>query len=234
MHYIFDVDGTLTPSRQLMNKHFEKWFENFSAHHNVYLVTGSDRDKTLAQVGDVIYNLAKTVYNCSGNDVWKQDKNIRSNYFQLPDNVKKDLTIEANNSRFHAKNGDHFDERPGLVNFSVVGRNCSLENRFLYVQWDEHKNEREIIAEKMREKYPDLNFQVAGETGIDITLKGLDKSQILKDFITHDGAIYFFGDKMEYGGNDYELGLAVARSGNHVHQVKDWRHTWKILKELSA
>ena len=43
MKYIFDVDGTLTPSGGRMNNEFANWFEHFATHNAVYLVTGSDR-----------------------------------------------------------------------------------------------------------------------------------------------------------------------------------------------
>ena len=48
--YIFDVDGTLTPSRQKIDPEFSTFMVNFACEHDVYLVTGSDRDKTLVQV----------------------------------------------------------------------------------------------------------------------------------------------------------------------------------------
>lgn len=228
--YIFDVDGTLTPSRQRINSEFANWFEHFATHTAVYLVTGSDRQKTLEQVGSAVYNLAITVYNCSGNDVWQQGRHVRTNDFKIPDELRTDLERILNESKFYAKTGNHIEERPGLCNFSVVGRNCSLEERFSYVQWDEHKGERESIADYLREKYPRIKFQIAGQTGIDITPVGADKSQIVSDFDMKNDHIYFFGDKMEYGGNDYELSQALARAGHTIRQVKDWRETWKILK----
>ena len=72
--FIFDVDGTLTPSRQSMVPEFQKWFLGFLEQNYVYLVTGSDRQKTMEQVGPMVYNFATRVYNCSGSDVWEQDK----------------------------------------------------------------------------------------------------------------------------------------------------------------
>ena len=41
-YYIFDVDGTLTPSRGLMDTEFKKWFLKFNSENPVYLATGSD------------------------------------------------------------------------------------------------------------------------------------------------------------------------------------------------
>ena len=49
INYIFDVDGTLTPSRLKMDKEFAKFFRNWIANKQVYLLTGSDHDKTIEQ-----------------------------------------------------------------------------------------------------------------------------------------------------------------------------------------
>ena len=46
MNYVFDVDGTLTPSRGEMDKEFANLMEHFTTHNACYLVTGSDRVKT--------------------------------------------------------------------------------------------------------------------------------------------------------------------------------------------
>lgn len=72
LKYVFDVDGTLTPSRQVINKKFAVWFRKFCQSNHVYLVTGSDRPKTLEQIGNTIYNSCNRVYNCNGNDVWRE------------------------------------------------------------------------------------------------------------------------------------------------------------------
>ena len=53
--FIFDVDGTLTPSRQEIDGDFAVFFGNFCAEHDVYLVTGSDKEKTIEQIGEEIY-----------------------------------------------------------------------------------------------------------------------------------------------------------------------------------
>ena len=118
--YIFDVDGTLTASRAKIDSEFEKWFEDFATNNTCYLVTGSDRKKTLEQIGSTIYNLCEKVYNCSGNDVWRQDKNLHSGIFALPLDVEFDLRDYILKSKFPCKTGMHFDQRPGLVNFSIL------------------------------------------------------------------------------------------------------------------
>ena len=68
--FIFDVDGTLTPSRKPMDISFMAWFIIFECKYPVYLVTGSNREKTIDQIGLDVYNRSKRVYNCAGNDIY--------------------------------------------------------------------------------------------------------------------------------------------------------------------
>ena len=43
--YIFDVDGTLTPSRIKMNKEFKEFFLEWAKGKKYYLVSGSNIEK---------------------------------------------------------------------------------------------------------------------------------------------------------------------------------------------
>jgi len=232
MHYVFDIDGTLTPSRGKMDKEFSNWFEHFATHDAVYLVTGSDRDKTIEQVGNQIYNLSARVYNCSGNDVYQQDQSVYRTDWKLPPEALKWLKITLINSPFSLRTGNHIEERPGCANFSIVGRNCTLGERKMYVKYDELNKEREDIARQFNYVFGPssvgLRAVIGGETGLDIFPIGCDKSQIIKDFPNEE--IIFFGDKMDRDGNDYPL--AHVNKGTN-HHVKDWKHTWDILKEYA-
>ena len=228
--FIFDVDGTLTPSRQKMDMEFQKYFMDFCEDNFVYLITGSDREKTLEQVGIDIYYMADRVYNCSGNHVFEQSKEVYRTDWKLPDNAAFFLLDKLADSSFHRKTGNHLEERPGTVNFSIVGRKCNLEERMMYREWDDHENERRVIAEAFNSRFPDIEALVAGETGIDIFPRGANKGQIWPDIRDFD--VHFFGDKMEEGGNDYPL-AEKNRHGTNQHG-KNWEHTRKILLEEYA
>ena len=234
--FIFDVDGTLTPNRGTIDAEFYFWLCNFADKHNVYLVTGSDKIKTIEQIGKGLYNKCRVVYQCAGNDVWIKDDNIKSGIiFSIPDIAEEYLDRQLNYSDWVPNTGLHFDYRPGLLNFSIVGRNATLEQRKMYSEYDKQVKERSRIAQGFNERFPQYQAAVAGEIGIDITVKGCNKSQILKDF--DEAGLYFediifFGDKCEAGGNDYEIAEAVAFGGGTAHQVKDWKDTWTKLKGL--
>ena len=70
MNYIFDVDGTLTPSRLTIDDNFKKFFLEWIQNKNVYLLTGSDNTKTIEQVGEDIWKSVTKSYQSSGNVVY--------------------------------------------------------------------------------------------------------------------------------------------------------------------
>ena len=231
--YIFDVDGTLTPSRSRITEEFLPFFNQFIEKNDVYLVTGSDRAKTLEQVTPEIYNKCKRVYNCSGSDVYEGDKNVYRDDWELPKEVESFLYDELDYSQFMIRNGNHIERRPGGVNFTILGR---AEDPFIgrdrYVEWDRQTNERQDIAERIRNQFPDLTVAVGGQTGIDIGPLGADKSQILRDF-TADDEIHFFGDRMEPGGNDHSLGEAVKKMGGFTYNVDSYTETRDVIISMS-
>ncbi len=228
--FIFDIDGTLTPSRQAIDPEFKKFFTEFCIANEVYLVTGSDYPKVQEQLGDYLLRWPIFVYACSGNDVWGKGEQIRSKQWTLPDEPRALLDSWLQVSRFPLRTGVHLEDRPGACNFSVVGRNATLGERNLYIAHDKEHRERETIALQFNSLYGDtITAKIGGETGIDIYPVGWDKSQILSDFELED-RIFFFGDKMDVGGNDYPLKAANTRGHNYA--VRNWRDTWERLAYL--
>ena len=149
--YIFDVDGTLTPSRGTIDPGFYKDFLQFAKTNRVFLVTGSDRDKTVEQIGEEIYNACMMVFNCSGNDIYVRDKNMATNRWELPLDAKQWLNFKLEHSPFELRTGLHFENRPGMCNFSVVGRNANPEERKEYYNYDaKQKNEKRLLLHLMK------------------------------------------------------------------------------------
>ena len=232
--FIFDVDGTLTPSRDHINLDFAIWFGDFCLMNEVYLVTGSDKAKTVEQVGLDIYNKCERVYQCSGSDVWDAETNILKSGWTLPELARTFLISCEYESLFSLRTGNHIEQRSGMANFSVVGRNANAEQRATYVEYDTFKNERINIASAFNIMFPDLQATVGGDTGIDIAARGADKSQILRDF-KEDDTIHFYGDAMFEGGNDLPLAYALKDFQlGFSHQVDGWQHTWEKLREYTT
>ena len=230
--YIFDVDGTLTPSRKKIEPEFAEFFQDFIKNNHVSLVTGSDREKTLEQVTPEIYNSCKRVYNCSGSDVYEGDLIVYRNEWELPKDVERFLQDELDFSQFSIRNGNHIEKRPGGVNFSILGRDSDpMKGRKEYIFWDRLHSERRFIALRLLDMFPDITVALGGQTGVDIGPKGADKSQVLRDFDKTDD-VHFFGDMMKEGQNDWPLAMAIVDNMmGSAYNVEDYKETWKILRE---
>jgi phosphomannomutase len=228
--FIFDVDGTLTDSRQQIDLSFEAFMIKFCCKYDVYLVTGSDREKTVEQVGLDIYYRSKRVYNCSGSDVYEKNNNIYKSDWKPSRKLINFLSDELDFSTFPHKTGNHIEHRPGGINFSILGRGeDSMKYRKEYVKWDINTTERILMSDRIKSEFPDLNIQIGGQTGLDIS--DSDKSQILRDFNPEDELV-FFGDMMREGQNDYPLAQAVDKLGGTNYNVDGWQDTHRKLKDI--
>jgi len=228
VRYIFDVDGTLTPSRDVMNPAFKAWFIEWQKTHECYLVTGSDYLKTLQQVGQTVIDNCKLLFNCCGNEVRKGKLIIHQSNWKPSHELIDALDEELSKSDFPTKTGNHIEIRTGLVNFSIVGRNANKQQREEYIKWDLETNERIEISLRLERQFEDINFMVGGETGLDIHPTGKDKRQVL-EYIKKDSPVIFFGDKTLPGGNDYPLAVSV----DIAHRVENWEHTWELLRLIA-
>ena len=236
--FMFDIDGTLTPSRLMMTKEFAKFFDKWSNENKYYLVTGSDLDKTKEQLPIAYIDRAEAIFTCCGNQMWRDNDLIYDNKFELTSKLKNSLEVVLMSSPYPHRYGNHIEDRGSMVNFSIVGRNCTQEQREHFFKWDEEKGERKKISTFLKHKFKDLDAVLGGQISIDIYPKGKDKSQIL-DIIEQERLVkpdeyIFIGDRTEKGGNDYPLALLMDNTDNcDFYQTDGWEHTQKILEKLS-
>lgn len=228
VNYIFDVDGTLTPSRGKMDITFQKWFIEWQKAHKTYLVSGSDYDKTLEQVGQEVIDNSQLIFSCCGNEIRKDGVIIYKSDWEPSEKLLEALDRELQESDYPEKTGNHVEIRTGMLNFSVVGRNAQKAQRERYKKFDEETAHRITICLRLEREFEDLDFMVGGETGIDIYPTGRDKRQVLQH-VKHDQPLMFFGDKTLPGGNDYPLAINV----DIAHKVESWEDTWYLLKLIA-
>ena len=229
--FLFDVDGTLTPSRQPIDPKFKSFFLGWLEDHDAWLVTGSDYAKTLEQLGEEICHKVCGIFTCSGNEFIVEGSRVAYNDWTLPEMAHEYLASKLITSEFPLRCDRHFEHRTGMVNFSIVGRGATLEERQEYIKWDKTYNERKNIARQFNRIFPELEAKVGGETGLDISPKGFDKRQILKHFDTSH--VVFFGDAMSVDGNDFPLADALIVRGNcDVYPVTSWIDTFNRLDEI--
>lgn len=225
VNYVFDVDGTLTPSRGKMDPAFKSWFIDWQKTHRNYLVTGSDYAKTVEQVGQEVVDNCTMLFNCCGNEIRKDGKIIHASDWKPSDELIAALERELAASTYPEKTGRHIEIRTGLLNFSIVGRNAQKAQRERYRKFDEETADRIGICLRLEREFEDIDFMVGGETGIDIYPSGRDKRQVL-EMLDKSDPVVFYGDKTQPGGNDYPLAISV----DIAHSVASWEETWFLLK----
>jgi phosphomannomutase len=230
IRFLFDVDGTLTDSRQKIDPEFESFMIDFCISNKVSLVTGSDKNKTVEQIGEKLFSLVDYSFNCAGNEVWYQGNLIHKTDWIPSVELLEYLDTLIGFSEFPILTGNHVEIRNGMVNFSIIGRNCTLDERKEYVEWDKSTSEREQLREEISSRFDDLDIFIGGETGLDIYQKGRNKEQVI-DFLKSKKTLeryYYFGDQIFENGNDYNIAMRCDNS----YQVKGWKETYEILKYL--
>jgi len=239
--YIFDMDGTLTPSRREMTPDFEEFFSQWANNHTFFLVSGSNLEKIKEQVPQYILDLSEGVFTCGGNQLWLNGELSYNHEFKPSDDLLSFLKEELKNSKYPLRAGNHIEDRGSMLNFSIIGRDCSLDERLDYFQYDVKTQERANITSEIINKWDNLDAVIGGQISIDITPKGMNKSQVLdevKKFYADEEYI-FIGDRTMEGGNDYPLAKIMHDLDNcSVYQAGEpsaedgYKDTQKILEKL--
>lgn len=225
---IFDMDGTLTNSSERINKSFQKYLIKVFSQNNCAIVSGASYESIKKQIGCHLCYSSKWVFACNGAHVVQNGVTKHKSDWALKRSVKGYLRNYLQDSAFPHRTGKHFDDRIGMCNFSILGRNASKDQRRHYVAWDTTTKERRNIAVKINKNFTNLVARVAGETGIDLMPSNMSKAVVLN--YVEKNSVKFFGDKMEKEGNDYPLANLLNK--NQCYPVKSWEDTYRILCDL--
>ena len=230
--YLFDIDGTLTQPRQKMASEHVLVFLSWMTNKNVYLVTGSDYPKVKQQLPDSIIRKCNGTFCSMANQFIQNNKIIYENKWEPTQSLKDDLNFLYKSSEFPHKGKTIIESRVGMVNFSIVGREASQEQRDIYSRWDKVMNERESIVKILSNKYTNLDFKIGGQISIDIQPNDANKSQASKWLREKFKGceLYFFGDKCSESGNDYDIVKDIDEHGDgKTFNVEGPNDTIRIL-----
>lgn len=233
--YVFDMDGTLTPARLAMTAEFAIRFHEWQKTHKSFVATGSDYAKVEEQLPPSVIKSFTGVYCSMGNVLKSNGETVYQKDFAPSEELLSLLERYRAETEYPGPLFDNYIERRiGMVNFSVLGRDCLYTERERYCAWDKVAHERLKIQAELKRAFPDLDIAVGGSISMDITPKGCGKGQVAHHLrATHPGEeIVFFGDKTFKGGNDYELAQELATlSATKTVQVDDPDFVLKYLEE---
>ena len=206
--YIFDMDGTITPARQPMTPDFSRRFIPWLKSHLAYLAAGSNFEKVCEQIPSDAIGAFSGIYSSMGNVFHKKGEEIYRHEIKLKKELLQTLERYRRNTKYEGQlYGNYLELRPGMLNFSVLGRNCPFTERAKYNEWDNEHHEREAVVKEINDNFPDYEASVGGKISVDIVTKGCSKGQIAHKVreMYPNHKIIFLGDRTEKGGNDYAL-----------------------------
>lgn len=233
--WFFDVDGVLCDTGTCITPEFQEYFLKWMHGRCVFLVTGSTHEKTRWQVGDAIVDAAMMTFNCMGNSVWMNNREIlRMNPIHLNKYEYMWLHHEIILMPFPEKLGNHVEHRGVTLNVSFTGRPTPPELRAAFKAWDAKHEYRERLISRFNEQNPRLEAYIGGETSIDICLRHANKAQViglLPHGLTRTN-FTFFADKCFPGGIDYPLARLAMSTNGILHEVQGYQDTWDILRRM--
>ena len=248
---VFDLDGTLTPSKAPMDAEMAS------------LVRQLLTIKKVAIIGGGKYRLFQTLFL----EQLKAPKPLLKNLFLFPTTATSFYLYRSGWKSIYALRlskeekqgikqafrqalqkvgyqhpqkvyGEVIEDRGTQITFSALGqdvvavlgkkRGVALKQRWLA----EYRDTKMKIAKILSKTLPDLEVRAAGFTSIDVTKKGIDKAyglqQIKKHLRVEIKNMLFIGDAISPGGNDY----AVVKTGVDYMPVVDPSQTKTIIRTL--
>ena len=239
---IFDIDGTLTRSKSLIDKEMVGLICQLLEKYKVAIISGAGYGQFQWQILDQLscpQELLKKLYllpvdgtvMCFDEGSWRCEADEELSE-QEKSEIRKafDQALEKTGiSKPEKIEGDLVEDRGSQMNFSALGQKAAVEPK---EKWDPDNSKRIRIVEILKELLPNFAFHIGGTTSIEVTRPGVDKAYGLRKFsqssgITFDKMLYF-GDKLFEGGND----APVLTLGIECLAVKGPEETKVAIREL--
>lgn len=247
---VFDLDGTLAPTKAVMDREMAKLMEQLLSVKKVAVIGGGKYElfklqllgplKVSKPLFHRLYLFPTTStafykYNQGWQNVYTHQltKAERSNIIHTFQKVLKDINYKHPKKTY----GKIIEDRGTQVTFSALGQDVvkALGKTGVKMKEDWLKQNKPLkmkIAGLVAKLLPNLEIHAAGFTSIDVTKKGIDKAyglyQIEKQLGVKIKDMVFIGDAIFPGGNDY----AVTKTKVDYVPVKGPQETKKIIRYI--
>jgi len=236
---LFDMDGTLTESRQKFNSQtLSSSLVELSKYATIGIVTGSDYDYLKEQMAPILNSSIRYCLHllpCNGTKYYTPPE-FPSQDFQLTEEVSMkeklgaykwrgliELLTERQSKAVQNAiplTGHFISVRGSMINWSPSGRNATNKERDQFIEFDKKYDFRRRNLSQFRthlklNDLSDITIKLGGDTSFDIYPNGWDKTYALRYF--EDCNVWFVGDRArDANGNDYEIHNACAPRSFHT------------------
>lgn len=248
-YFIFDVDDTLTNPKSVIDYETTLIINKLSKYGLISIVGGGTFDNIERQL-QPISDIIEYYFTENGTVTYNKDKKLIKK-LNITDVLSKEYLIQLNNFilkylsqlKLPFKRGTFIELRNGLINVSPIGRNCTLDERKLFYDYDKENNVlynlKESLNEYISNNYNKQNLKsnnynlivsYGGKISLDIYPENWNKSMCLNFIECEKYNIAFFGDRIFKGGNDYAI--AKDKRVNIYYKILNNNHLKEVLNDL--
>ncbi len=248
---VFDIDGTLTPSKASADKEMIGLLLDLLNKKSVAIIGGGKyslfQEQLTKQMPEADKRLEKLyLFPTNSTAFYRFNGEWNKVYSHELSDEEKEKIKEAFKETFNKVDyqrpektyGIEIEDRGTQISFSPLGQEVVAmlgENEGVTLK-EEWNKKYDSLRQKMREilqtLLPEFEVRAGGLTTIDVTRKGIDKAYGVRQIAEHLGVkiedMLFVGDAIFPGGNDY----AALETGIDYVKVKDPSDTKKIIRTL--
>lgn len=246
---VFDIDGTLTPSKAIADNEMIQLLLSLLDEKSVAIIGGGKyslfKEQLIEQLPKNDTRLKRlflfptnstAFYRFEG--VWHEvySHKLRDDEKNKIKNAFDETFKEVNYNHPEKTYGPIIEDRDTQITFSALGQEVvAMCGEKIGVQLKEDWNKkygklRQEMREILQKLLPEFEVRAGGLTSIDVTRKGIDKAYGVRQIAKHIGIkiedMLFVGDAIFPGGNDY----AALQTGIDYVKVKDPSNTKELIR----
>lgn len=238
----FDLDGTLAPSKSPLPDRMGELLGRLLDKYQVCVMSGGKFEQFEVQLLNNLKaddkKLARLhlMPTCGTRYYKYQQGKWRQVYAEDFTQEQKKKIIKALNEGIDALGyrekktwGDTIEDRGSQITFSALGQEIvqqlGEEGVRLKEEWDPDGKKKHKLRQYVADLIPEYEVRVGGGTSVDITKPGIDKAygmtKLLDLLSISKEDVFFIGDRLEEGGNDYP----VKAMGVDSMAISNWQET---------
>lgn len=239
----FDLDGTLTASKQPLQSWMGDAIAALLAVIDVAIISGADWSRFGVQVTTRLPSGADVsrlwLMPTTGTRLFRhRGGRWQMDYAEIFGADEKrhilaafDASLAASGFAPERSWGERIEDRGSQITFSALGQQAPIHAKEV---WDPDHVKRKIIQAELKTRLPGLSINIAGATSIDVTRAGVDKGYALARLAEASGfpleAMLFIGDAIFPGGNDYP----AKAGGVDTVRVRDPEESFAVITAIIA
>jgi hypothetical protein len=242
---IFDLDGTLTESKQPLLGEMAALVARLLAVTKVAVASGGALPQFIKQLAAKLpadANLSNLyLLPTSGAALYEYRNGGWDKIYEEHLSEKEADTISAAMREAAEETGiidfseqawgERIEYRGGQVTLSALGQQAPLAEKKV---WDPEHKKRRLLQAAIAAKLPDFSVGIGGATSIDVSKRGIDKAygirQLCKRLGIEESEALYVGDELESGGNDEAVFKTAAETKSVTGPDETARFIESMLK----